>query len=193
MFVCFLVHEDTVGAGMLGMHMPSLDHRTACTSGGLLSVTRLVCIPSSLRPPSASQSSHMFYHAATARFTSCVGSTGAKSLVDAVCDRCVPQVDQSALEGLSVQPVVEPVGVATLGRESTLSELEKNHAVLRQYAVLSAAAMWVTREKVLARQKEEDVMESNTNGNGVVTVEEPEMIIPADQRPGCSVGVYLVR
>jgi hypothetical protein len=106
----------------------------------------------------------------------------------------VAQVDQSALEGLSVQPLVELVDMETLGRESTLSELEKNHAVLRQYAVLSAAAMWVAREKVLARQKEDDVMEPNTNGNGVATVKEPEeMNIPADQRPGCSVGVYLVR
>jgi len=106
-------------------------------------------------------------------------------------------VDQSALEGLSVQPLVEPVDVASVGRESTLSELEKNHAVLRQYAVLSAAAMWVAREKALeARQKEDDVMvdEPNENGGGAVTVKEPEeMIIPADQRPGCSVGVYLVR
>jgi len=96
-----------------------------------------------------------------------------------------------------VQPLVEPVDVASVGRESTLSELEKNHAVLRQYAVLSAAAMWVAREKALeARQKEDDVMvdEPNENGGGAVTVKEPEeMIIPADQRPGCSVGVYLVR
>ena len=106
------------------------------------------------------------------------------------------QVDKSALEGLSVQPLMEPLELDTLGKEATLSDLEKNQAILRQYAVVSAAAMWVAREKYVGRQKEDDVMEehSHSNGNAVVVAPEVDVnFIPADQRPGCSVGVYLVR